>query len=42
VAGSFLMLATPSGVVKIIAEMPNRDVKKNIENIRQVDVFFDK
>lgn len=40
VTGSFLMLATPSGVVKILAEMPNKDVKKNIENIRQVDVFL--
>ncbi|SPP31055.1 hypothetical protein ARAF_0158 [Arsenophonus endosymbiont of Aleurodicus floccissimus] len=40
VAGSFLMLATPSGVVNILAEMPNKDIKKNIENIRQVDVFF--
>lgn len=39
-AGSFLMLATPSEVVKILGEMPNRDIKKNIKSIRQVDVFL--
>lgn len=39
-AGSFLMLATPNRIVKILAEIPNKDVKKNIESIRQVDVFL--
>lgn len=37
--GTSLILGTPDGVIKIVGEMPNKDLEKNIDNIRNVSTF---
>ncbi|MGW1369968.1 hypothetical protein [Providencia hangzhouensis] len=38
--GAFLMIASPDGNMKLIGEMPNIDLEKNIESMRSVDVYM--
>ncbi|EOA5628257.1 hypothetical protein OW293_014750 [Providencia rettgeri] len=38
--GSFLMINSLDGMMKLIGDMPNIDLEKNIESIRSVDVYL--